>query len=177
MPESSLLPVGRIRKAHGIRGEVSVDYHADSPALLRDGVFLQHGTAAPVFYEVAHFRAHHGSLLLRFTAISDRTAAETLRGHDILIPEARLPEPEDGIYIYQLLGFTVVAVEENGAESIWGTISAIEDPAGQELWTISQEGEADVLFPATEELVLGFDPEKRIARIAPPPGLIDLYRS
>lgn len=177
MSESLLLPVGRIRKAHGIRGELSVEYHADSPDLLYAGVFLQRGDGPPVFYEVAGFRAHHGSPLLRLAAIQDRAAAENLRGHDILIPEDRLPGSDDDIYRYQLMGLAVIARDETGAESVWGAISAVDDPAGQEIWTISLEGEADVLFPATGELVLGFDLEKKFVRIAPPPGLIDLYRS
>jgi len=178
MSDSPLLPLGRIRKAHGIRGEVSVDYYADSPDLLSGGVYLHRGASAPVQYEVASSRFHHGALLLRFKNIADRDAAEALRGYDLLVPEDRLPEPDDGtIYLHEIMGLRVLAENEDGTEAEWGVIAAVSEPAGQELWTISKENEEDILFPATPELVLGFDLEKRIVRIAPPPGLIDLYRS
>lgn len=177
MPESTLLPVGKIRKAHGIRGEVSVDYYADSPDLLKDGVFLRHNANRPVLHEVASFRAHHGSLLVRFTGISDRNAAEPLRGWDILLPEDRFPEPDnDEIYLHEIIGMRVVA-ENDGSETAWGIIADVSFPGGQEVWTIAQEGEKDVLFPAAPEFVLRFDLDEGIVRIAPPPGLIDLYRS
>ena len=178
MPDSSLLPVGRIRKAHGIRGEVSVDYYADSPDLLRDGVYLRINGHDAVFHEIAAFRSHHGSLLVRFATVADRTAAESLRGYDILVPEDRLPEPDDGtIYLHEILGLRVIAEDGQGNAEDWGAITAVADPAGQELWTISKDGVEDVLFPAAPELILGFDLDKGAVRIAPPPGLIDLYRS
>ncbi len=178
MPDSSLLPVGRIRKAHGIKGEVSVDYHADSPDLLSGGVYLQRDAQPPVFYEIDTLRIHHGALLLRLAGVRERNAAELLRGCDILIPESRLPQTDDDApYLHEILGLTVIARDSDGTETEWGTLSAVADPAGQELWTISREGEQDILFPATPELVLGFDLDNRRVRIAPPPGLIDLYRS
>lgn len=177
MTDPLLLPIGRIRKAHGIRGEVSVEYHADSPDLLSEGVYLQHGSGAPVFHEIASFRAHHGALLIRFAGVADRNVAETLRGYDMFIPENRFPEPDDGaIYLYEIMGLSVIAGNEDGTETEWGVITSVNDSAGQELWTISRKNETDVLFPATPELVLGFDLEERTVRIAPPPGLLELYR-
>lgn len=178
MPDSPLLPLGRIRKAHGIRGEVSVEYYADSPDLLSGGVYLRHGTGVPVPYEIVSFRVHHDALLIRFKNVPDRNVAETLRGYDILIPEERLPEPDDGeIYLHEIMGLHVLAANEDGTEADLGVITAVMEPAGQELWTISKENEEDVLFPATPELVLGFDLDEGVVRIAPPLGLIDLYRS
>lgn len=178
MPDELLLPIGRIRKAHGIKGEVSVEYYADSPDLLRGGVYLRQPGQGAVLYPITSFRAHHGALLVLFKGITDRNAAETLRNLDILIPENRLPEPDDGtIYLHEILGLRVIAVDAPGSESDWGTIADIADNAGQEMWTISQPGAADVLFPASPELVLGFDLDARVVRIAPPPGLLDLYRS
>lgn len=173
-----LLPIGKIRKAHGIRGEVSVDYYADSPALLSEGVYLRSGSGAPVPYAIQSFRTHHGSLLVRFISIDDKNAADALRGHEMLVPEDRLPAPSDGaIYLHEIMGLRVLADKGDGTFDDVGVISAIADTAGQELWTIAAPGETDVLFPAAPEFVLGFDLVNRTVRIAPPPGLIDLYRS
>lgn len=178
MPDSSLLLIGRIRKAHGIKGEVSVDCYADSPSLLRGGVFLQSRSTPPAFREVETLRTHHGAVLIRFAGVTDRNAADMLRGLEILIPEGRLPEPDAGeIYRYRLLGLSVTALDEDGREVTLGTISGIDEPAGQELWSISKEGEEDILFPAIPEFILDFDLDNGLVRIAPPPGLIDLYRA
>lgn len=177
MPDSHFLPIGRIRKAHGIRGEVSVDYYADSPSLLHEGVYLRPSAGAPVLYEVVSFRAHHGSLLIRFKSIPDRTAAEHLRGFELLVPKDRLPEPgDDSIYIHEILGLSVYAVDENGEEALWGAIEDVADIAGQEIWTIPLAGKEDILFPVASEFVLEFDLDAGRVTIAPPPGLLELYR-
>lgn len=178
MPDSLLLPIGRIRKAHGIRGEVSVDYYADSPVLLRDGVYLRRASEPPVLYEVTSFRAHHGALLIRFTSVPDRNAAELLRGFELLVPKDRLPEPnDDEIYIHEILGLTVIAVDENGKETLWGTIEDVADISGQELWTISLAGKEDVLFPVASDFILEFNLDAGHVKVSPPPGLLELYRS
>ena len=180
MSETTLLPIGRIRNAHGIKGEVCVDYYADSPLLLQEGAYLRSKDGDPVFHKVTSFRKHHGFLLVLFADSTDRNVAETLRGREVLIPQSRLPKPDEGeIYIYQLMGLAVLAVEPdspNGSEKNLGIISSVDDQTGQELWTISKPGEADILFPATSEFVLDFDLENNTVRIAPPPGLVDLYR-
>ncbi len=177
MPTTSYIVVGAITKAHGIRGEVSVNYHADSPRLLEGPVYLQKGNAALVPRTVAGWRKNHGMLLVRFAEITDRTAAETLRGFTLLVPESRLPEPVAGeVYLHQLLNLAVVALLPGGCEKDLGRISHIAVPAGQELWTISRDGETDILFPAVPEFVLSLDLKAGIARISPPPGLVELYR-
>ena len=178
MSDFHLLPIGRIRKAHGIRGEVSVDYYADSPDLLRDGVYLRRASGSPALYEVASLRAHHGALLIRFTSVPDRNAAELLRGFELLVPKDRLPEPDDDeIYIHEILGLAVFAVDENGKEALWGTIEDVADNAGQELWTISLPQKEDILFPVASEFILEFDLDAGHVKISPPPGLLELYRS
>lgn len=178
MPEPSLLFIGRIRRAHGIKGEVSVDCYADSPSVLREGVYLQGPASGPVFHELETLRVHHGSVLVRFAGVSDRNAAENLRGLAVLIPEDRLPEPgDDEVYCYRLMGLAVIQVAEDGSETPLGKITGIAEPAGQELWTISKDGEEDILFPAISEFVLGIDLDAGLVRITPPPGLVALYRS
>jgi len=178
MPDNILLPIGKIRKAHGIKGEVSIEHYADFPDILKKGIFLQLPGKSPVPYDIISFRAHHGALLLRLKNIDDRNAAETLRGAEIFIPESRLPAPDDGsIYLHEIMGLHVIASDENGQDADWGTISAVTDTAGQELWTISKQNENDVLLPATPEFIVAFDLDNGIVRIAPPLGLFELYRS
>ena len=181
MPEMTLLPVGRIRKAHGIKGEVSVEYYAESPLLLREGIFLRSpGNGGETrHYEVASYRMHHGALLLMVRGVADRNAAELLRGFEVCIPESRLPEPEDGeVYRYQIMGLAVIDATKdtaNGGATL-GTITMVTEHAGQELWTITKPGAEDILFPVAPEFVLEFDLDAHTVRIAPPSGLVEIYR-
>lgn len=74
------LVVARIGRAHGIKGEVTVEVRTDEPELrLAPGAVLatDPATAGPLTIETG--RVHSGRLLLRFEGVRDRTAAEGLR--------------------------------------------------------------------------------------------------
>ena len=175
MPEKTLLPIGTIAKAHGIRGEVSVDYNAESPQLVQGELYLQAGSGSPARRKVASWRRDHARLLILFEGVQDRNAAELLRGATLLVPASALPPLSDGeLYIHDLMGLAVFEVGADGSLIPLGRIADIASPAGQELWTIRTPDGRELLFPAVPEFVLDIDLEKGEARISPPPGLFDL---
>ncbi len=196
-PVTPLIRLGWVTKAHGIKGEVSLEYQADSLRLLRPTVFLHMAPgqerltaaarAAEGFkpdisrgrlteYKVLAARRHQGHPLLLLEGITDRDAAELLRGHSILVPENRLPKPEEGeVYLYQLPGFTVLHTQEDGSETPLGTINNVDLGSGHEVWSIITPDKKEILFPAHPSFVLELNAETRIARITPPPGLLDIY--
>lgn len=173
------IEVGSIVKAHGIRGEICIDYNADSPDLLRDSVYLAPAgprRAAPKKYALKKMRMHQGRPLLTLEGVPDRTAAELLRGQLVFIPENRLPELDpDEIYMSDLPGLEVFTRGEDGKLSPLGALTSADIQAGQELWTITTPDGKEVLFPAAEEFVESIDLDEGKIIIAPPPGLLELY--
>lgn len=174
MTDSRLIQIGLIVKPHGLRGEVCVEYYADSPLLLQDHVWLQKGKAQPTRHKVVSSRAHQGRELLLIDDCRDRNCAETLRNVSVLIPEDSLPDPDEHeVYLYQLEGLAVLL--ENG--STLGHIRDFQFNTGSEVWVIHTPDGKEVLFPATEEFVSGIDLEAGTITIVPPEGLLDLYLS
>lgn len=173
MEASRFIEIGLLTRPHGLKGEVCVDYYADSPFLLKGTVYLKAGRALPRPVEIKAIRMHKGRPLVTIEGVSDRTAAELLRGHQLLVPEDSLPElDDDEVYLYELEGITVI-LDDTGAEL--GVIEGIDVNLDQEVWTIRTPDGKEVLFPAAEPFVRDIDLETRTARIAPPPGLLDLY--
>jgi 16S rRNA processing protein RimM len=165
--------IGKITKPHGIKGEVSVDFYADSPSILGQTVWLKLPPAPPYTCEVLVTRRHQGRLLLTLENVPDRTAAELLRNAEVLIPRDRLPALEPGeIYLADLPGFTVILKETN--EPI-GEIVEIDLSSGQEIWRIATPTGKEVLFPAVPEFVAELNAETRTAHITPPSGLLEIY--
>lgn len=174
MTETHFIEIGLIVKPHGLRGEVCVNYFADSPFLLKDTVWLQKGKSAPVEHKVASSRPHKGQALLTLESCRDRNCAEELRNVKVLVPDAELPDlTEEEVYLHELDGMNVVL--ENG--SLVGRITAFQFNLGSEVWVITTDDKKEVLFPATEEFVVDIDIEKETVTIAPPPGLLELYLS
>ncbi|AVZ75548.1 ribosome maturation factor RimM [Streptomyces lunaelactis] len=166
------LVVARIGRAHGIKGEVTVEVRTDEPELrLGPGAVLatDPASAGPLTIEIG--RVHSGRLLLRFEGVRDRTAAEALR-NTLLIAEvdpAEHPEDPDEFYDHQLMDLDVVLAD--GTEI--GRITDISHLPSQDLFIVERPDGREVMIPFVEEIVTEIDLEKQRAVIAPPPGLID----
>ena len=176
MPASSLVVLGRLAKPHGVKGDIRVDYYADSADLLDKPLMLRAGRFAPRPIRVRDWHLWKDQLILGIEGCNDRSAAEQLRGQELLIDASFLPEAdEDEPYLRDLIGLSVRL--EDG--TLVGELESVDFPAGQEMWSIrapENEGGYEILFPAVPEFVLDIDLSAETVTIAPPEGLLDLYR-
>ncbi len=176
MPASSLVVLGRLAKPHGVKGDIRVDYYADSADLLDKPLMLRAGRFAPRPIRVRDWHLWKDQLILGIEGCNDRSAAEQLRGQELLIDASFLPEAdEDEPYLRDLIGLSVRL--EDG--TVVGELESVDFPAGQEMWSIrapENEGGYEILFPAVPEFVLDIDLSAETVTIAPPEGLLDLYR-
>ncbi|WP_406408952.1 ribosome maturation factor RimM [Streptomyces halstedii] len=166
------LVVARIGRAHGIKGEVTVEVRTDEPELrLGPGAVLATEPAERGPLTIETGRVHSGRLLLRFENVRDRTAAEALR-NTLLIAEvdpAELPEDPEEFYDHQLIDLDVVLAD--GTEI--GRITEISHLPSQDLFIVERPDGSEVMIPFVEEIVAGIDLEEQRAVVTPPPGLID----
>jgi 16S rRNA processing protein RimM len=148
------LEVGRIGEAWGLKGEFRVQAYADPPSALLAASrwHLRSGDDSgprprsgplPAVLEIARVRARGDILVASSPAVSDRTAAESLRGARIFIARSQFPRPSaDEFYWADLIGMTVgnregrslgsvVGLLDNGAQSVLRVAPAGAD--GEEL--------------------------------------------
>jgi 16S rRNA processing protein RimM len=171
--EPGFIPVGGVVKAHGIRGEFGIKSYADSPTLFDDvTLYLSAPKGRPKPLEVSSWREHKDLVLMTSPQITDRDQAEALRGREILVREADLPEPDEGEhYLYQMIGCRVVL--EDGAEV--GELKGFYETGEQDTWVIENGAGTEILLPAVPEFVLDIDLDAETIVIEPPEGLLDLY--
>jgi 16S rRNA processing protein RimM len=166
------LVVARIGRAHGIKGEVTVEVRTDEPELrLGPGAVLATEPASTGPLTIETGRVHSGRLLLRFEGVRDRTAAEALR-NTLLIADVdpdELPEDPEEFYDHQLMDLDVVLAD--GTEI--GRITEITHLPSQDLFIVERPDGTEVMIPFVEEIVTEIDLEEQRAVISPPPGLID----
>jgi 16S rRNA processing protein RimM len=168
--------VGRIGRAHGVRGDVSVEVRTDQPdQRFAEGAALRPDRGGREQLTVAGRRWHGDRLLVHFDGVDDRSSAETLRGVllQVAIDPTAAPADPDEYYDHQLVGLEVVDV--TGAPL--GRVKDVVHGA-QDLLVVAREAEtdADVLVPFVQELVPEVD--LRAGRVVTqlPDGLIDLGR-
>ncbi|MCQ6552570.1 ribosome maturation factor RimM [Streptomyces sp. C10-9-1] len=166
------LVVARIGRAHGIKGEVTVEVRTDEPELrLGPGAVLATDPPAAGPLTIATGRVHSGRLLLRFEGVGDRTAAEALR-NTLLIAEVdpqELPEDPDEYYDHQLMDLDVVLTDGTPV----GRITEISHLPSQDLFIVERPDGSEVMIPFVEEIVTEIDLEEQRAVVDPPPGLLD----
>jgi 16S rRNA processing protein RimM len=176
MTAPEFLIVGRIRKAHGIRGELVVEPITDGPeAIFAPGHRILVGNARGDVstdrreLHVTSVRPMGEGLLVKFDEIPDRTAAEVWRGRYLLLPGAEVPPPsEDEIYVHDLLGMQVVLAT---GEVVGQVQDVFELPQGFAIDVARATG--TVLVPFDDRVVSSVDRAARVITIDPPAGLLD----
>lgn len=176
MPQPSLVIVGRVRRAHGIRGEVAVEMLTDEPdAVFASGRRVFAGTVtgdqAPDRRELHVLRAtpFKGGALVAFEEITDRNAADLWRDRYLLVPADELTPPAAGeLYVHDLLGMRVALAH---GEPVGDVVEVFELPQGLVLEV--DRGRGTVLVPFDDRTVVEVDEDQRVIRIDPLPGLLD----
>lgn len=162
--------VGRIGRAHGIRGELTVEPLTDEPdrrfapeARLR----AESGTRE---FTVTGSRWHSGRLLVRFAEADDRNSAEALRGVVLVtdVPGTEQPIEDDEFWDRDLVGLEVRRFDGTPA----GRIRRVQH-GPQDLLEIRTEDGATRLVPFVEQLVIEVDPGAGFCRLAEVAGLLE----
>ena len=165
-----LLVVGRIGRAHGVLGEVTIEIRTDLP----DERFFIGATLTTDPVErgpltIESVRDHNGILLLKFQEAIDRTAVEKLRDTLLLADVDMADEAvvEGEYHVQQLVGLEVVDTSGNA----FGELADVLNLPGQDVLAINTPN-GEVLIPFVKEFVPTIDLENRKITIAPPEGLL-----
>jgi 16S rRNA processing protein RimM len=171
----SQLRIGRLTKAHGLKGGIKVEMFTDDP----DGRF----TPGAVFtlqvpdssawhnktIELSELKWYNSHAVAFFKDVPDRSVAETLIkailwiDHDL----SEIPEEEDAWFDHQLLGLEVL---RDGVKV--GTVTAIDHFPAQDLLTVKTEN-GDVLVPFVKAIVASVDVKAGTMTVTPPVGLFE----
>jgi 16S rRNA processing protein RimM len=154
-----LREIGKTGRAHGVRGDISVELMTDRVERLAVGARLQLGTR---WLTVAAARPAGNRWLVHFEGFDDRTAVEVLQGQPLLAEPLPPTDDEDALYVHDLVGADVV----DAAGASYGRCTAVlANPAHDIL-----ELESGALVPVV--FVVEHTPGRIV--IAPPDGLFDL---
>lgn len=167
------LVVGRIGRAHGVRGEVSVDVRTDDPdRRFAVGSVLDTDPAEPGPLTITAARPHAGRLLVAFAGVLDRSGAEALRGTLLVVDSASAPalaDPEE-FWDHQLVGLAAV----DTAGDHLGLVEDVLHPPGADLLAIRRSDGSELLVPFVAAIVLEVDVAGGRLVVQPPSGLLEL---
>ena len=169
--------VGRVRRAHGIRGELVVETMTDAPdAIFAAGrrVFAGDATGAPtrdpIELRIIRSSPFKGGLIVAIEGIHDKTAADSWRDRTFLVPSDEIEPPgDDEVFIHDLVGMEVVTA---AGEKIGSITQLFELPQGI-VFEVARQNKSSVMLQWNDQTVTDVDFEAKVVRIDPLEGLLD----
>lgn len=166
--QEEVYKIGRLGKAHGVKGEVSFLFDddifdrvdADYLVLDIDGILV------PFFMEEYRFR-NDSVCLVKFCDIDTQQQAAELTGSEVYFPRALADEADTTPSLSSLVGFRIV--EAKGNQTV-GRIAAIDDQTANILFEL----EDGSLIPANDDLITDIDMNGQQITMNIPEGLLDL---
>ena len=166
--QEDVYKIGRLGKAHGVKGEVSFQFDddifdrvdADYLVLDIDGILV------PFFMEEYRFRSD-SVCLVKFCNVDTQQRAQELTGCDVFFPRALAEEDDEMPSLSMLVGFKIV---NNANGKTVGRIAAIDDSTANILF----EMEDGMLIPANDDLIEVIDAEQQQIKMNIPQGLLDI---
>lgn len=174
-PQRTQLRVGRLTKAHGLKGAIKLELFTDDPGrrFVPGAVFtLQVPTSSPWHgktLELVELRWYNQHAVGFFKNVPDREAAETLAKAILWIDQdsAEQSDEEDAWYDHQLVGLSVV---RDGVQV--GTLARLEHLPAQDLLIVKTPS-GEVMVPFVKAIVPSVDVKAGIITVTPPPGLFE----
>ena len=160
--------IGRLGKAHGVKGEVTLQFDddifdrvdADYLVLDVDGILV------PFFIEEYRFRSDTVALM-KFCDIDTQQRASELTGCDVYFPRALANEDDGTPTLASLVGFDLA---ETATATNVGRIAAIDDTTANLLFEL-EDGR---LIPANDDLIDHIDTKNKVITMTIPEGLLEL---
>ena len=167
--------MGRLTKAHGLKGAIKVELYTDAPEkrFTPGATFsLQVPTSSDWHgkkLELIELKFYNAQPVAFFKDVNDRTAAETLIKAILWIDQDldQESDEEDAWFDHQLVGLRVL---RDGVEV--GTISQIDHFPAQDLLTVATST-GDVLVPFVKAIVASVDIKAGTMTVTPPLGLFE----
>lgn len=163
------MAVGKIRRPHGVTGDVLVEIYTDFPDRLQPGVSVFAGENH-YHLSIRQSRFHNDGLLLAFEGLNTPEQVGRYRNHVLYITKDKSPRLPEGEYYYdELFGLSVI--DDTG--TLLGELTEIIQTGANDVYVVIDESGHEILLPAIKEVVLDIDTGKKQMKVHLIPGLLN----
>jgi len=155
--EPEFICIGKIHRAHGIKGDVILDPMTDFPERFRRGRKVYAGEAHTAL-TISRVREKAPYLLVGFRELEDETQASEFRNQYVYVRTADLPPlPEGEYYFHQLIGLD--AMDISGTKV--GILADILETGANDVYVIRKDDGTEELIPDIPQCIKKIDIENR----------------
>ncbi len=167
--EPAYLAVGKVRRPHGVHGEVVAEIYTDFPENIipKKPVFLGENYSKVV---ITSRRQHNEGLLLGFEGINSPEEAGRFRNQILYISTSEAHNlSEGGHYFHDLLD---LKVEDEKGKAL-GSLVEILETGANDVYVVKDGSGRELLLPAIREVILMIDLDSKKMKVHLLPGLAD----
>lgn len=162
--EPVFLVVGRIRRAHGLKGEMIMDVLTDFPERITPGKLIYVADAHEP-QQISSVRSHDNLLLISFKGIDNKDDLARYRNSIVYVKTEGLPDlPENEFYHHDLIGMTVIDEQQK----VLGKLVEIMETGANDVYVIVNNENNEILIPAVDEFILSIDLAGRLMTVHKP---------
>jgi 16S rRNA processing protein RimM len=167
--EPAFLAVGKVRRPHGVAGDVLVEIYTDFPEHLEPGSQVYLGEKfLPL--TISRQRFHNLLMILAFDGYSTPEQVGFFRNQILYIETAHASElPEGEYYFHELLGLSVL----NETGELLGKVTEIMQTGANDVYVVTGQAGREILLPAIPEVILDVDLAAQVMKVHLLPGLVD----
>lgn len=165
MSAEDYIVLGRLADPYGLRGWIKLYPYGDDPLGWAEMPALWLGSEGGPWREVGlrQLKSHGEGVVALFDGVSDRTAAEALKGCLVGAPRVALPQTsEDEFYWADLIGLSVT---NEAGDSFGKVVGLLETGANDVLRVVSAEGGEERLIPFVDAVVKAVDRVSGVIRV------------
>ena len=168
----SCFRLGKINRAHGLKGDLKATFDEEFPINFSklESIYVNlNNKLIPFFVEKISIQGKKA--IFTIEDIKDLKAAESLFDKEIFLPLIMLPEDDGSVFLYKnLIGYTVA----DKTLGMLGVITDVYTLPGQDVLSMDYK-QKEILIPASEELITKVEKDKKIVHIEIPEGLLEIY--
>jgi 16S rRNA processing protein RimM len=173
VPLEDLIVIARVARTRGLRGEVIADLQTDFPERFDglDSVIAIAPDGSQRSLQIEEHWFHGKRLVLKFASYDSIEAARELAGYHLAVPASeRIELPADHFYEWELAGCRVEAMDG----TLIGLVKEVMHTGGVEILVVAGDTGSEMLIPMAREICVEIDTARKLIRVDPPEGLLDL---
>ena len=168
-----LIVVARVARTRGLRGEVVADLYTDFPGRFEDldQVIAIAPDGSHRSLQIEEYWFHGNRIIFKFIDYDSIDKAKDLAGYQLAIPAGeRVELAADQFYEWELDGCRVEGIDGN----LIGKVREVMRTGGVEVLVVANDAGREFLIPMARDICVEIDVEKKLIRVDPPEGLLDL---
>ena len=167
--EPAFLAVGKVRRPHGVAGDVLVEIYTDFPERLQTKATIYAGEKH-IPLTILRQRSHNDGVLIAFDGFTTPEQVGRFRNQILYIERADAAElPEGEYYFHELVGLSVT--DETG--ELLGKVTEIVETGANDVYVVTNDTGQELLLPAIPDVILNVDLVSKSMKVHLLPGLLD----